>query len=404
LTALTANEQLVDALIRHQIYLLRYGTGVGGKIVDLLNETERDLKEVIARRGARLVGRALTESVTQQRLKLLLAEVREIRQRAISGAFSEWRKSLTELIKHEAQYIQVAAQTVVPFQLDTVTPEPAVLHALVTHTVFEGNVLSGWANNIARADLNRISTQIKTGIVRGESTQAMASRVVGTVATRGANGVTEITRRDAMSITRTAVQAMSNAARQAVYEHNFNVFTKERFVATLDSRTTPICRAQDGHIYKRGEGPIPPLHFNCRSVRVPYIDPKLAGQRPARSGTERAALREYAAKNGLSNVRSRNNLPHGHKGDFDDFLRSRMRQLTGTVPANTTYAQFLGRQSAGFQDEVLGATRGALFRRGGLPLDRFVDNAGRQYTLVELARREAEAFRRAGLDPGNWGG
>ena len=37
---------------------------------------------------------------------------------------------------------------------------------------------------------------------------------------------------------------------------------------------------------------------------------------------------------------------------------------------------WLGRQSAAFQDDVLGRTRGLLFRKGGLRLDRFVNRAG----------------------------
>jgi len=35
-----------------------------------------------------------------------------------------------------------------------------------------------------------------------------------------------------------------------------------------------------------------------------------------------------------------------------------------------------------------------LFRQGGLTLDRFVDRAGREYTLDELRRREAAAWEK----------
>jgi hypothetical protein len=52
---------------------------------------------------------------------------------------------------------------------------------------------------------------------------------------------------------------------------------------------------------------------------------------------------------------------------------------------------------AEFQDEILGVTKGRLFREGGLTLDRFVDSKGREYSLDELRKRDADAFEKAGL-------
>jgi len=59
----------------------------------------------------------------------------------------------------------------------------------------------------------------------------------------------------------------------------------------------------------------------------------------------------------------------------------------------------LKRQPASFQDEVLGKTKAKLFREGGLNVDQFVDRAGNELTLSQLAERKPDAFRKAGLDP-----
>ena len=69
------------------------------------------------------------------------------------------------------------------------------------------------------------------------------------------------------------------------------------------------------------------------------------------------------------------------------------------MPAKVNYQEWLGRQSYQFQNDVLGVNRARLFRDGKVPLDRFVDKSGRQYTLAELARRDRQAFLDAGLDP-----
>ena len=56
-------------------------------------------------------------------------------------------------------------------------------------------------------------------------------------------------------------------------------------LATLDSKTSPICRRMDGKVVQRKDAKpgitIPPFHCHCRSTTVPYI--------PAVYGTERAA-------------------------------------------------------------------------------------------------------------------
>ena len=115
--------------------------------------------------------------------------------------------------------------------------------------------------------------------------------------------------------------------------------------------------------------------------------------------TEKGLIREFTSKEKITGVSKRANLPRGTKGKFDEFARKRTRELVGTVPAKTTYQEFLTNQSKQFQDDVLGKTKGKLFRSGGLKLDKFVDSSGREFTLSRLALDEASAFRAAGLDP-----
>jgi hypothetical protein len=107
---------------------------------------------------------------------------------------------------------------------------------------------------------------------------------------------------------------------------------------------------------------------------VPVLSGKAVGDRPAVSTFEDQL-------SGLS----------------DKERQAEVARLVGTVPAETTYAEFLTRQTPAFQDEVLGATRGALFRDGKMPLTKFVNSSGRTYTLDELRTMEPSAFTRAGL-------
>jgi SPP1 gp7 family putative phage head morphogenesis protein len=396
----TFNEEFFDAMIRHQIGLLRFSSNTQNQILKLLDATETDIANQITRGLRNNKGFASPRSVV--RAEATIAAVKATRITAWKQVDEVWFTEMIALSKQNPTFVQGLLNTIIPVELGTVLPPPAQLEALVRFRPFQGKTLRGWARDIRAADLKRIEDQIKIGMVQGETSQQIARRVVGTKAQAGRNGVTEITRRQAEAITRTATTAFSNASNREFYKLNEKLFKEELYTATLDSRTTPICQSLDGERFPVGEGPIPPVHIRCRSVRVAIIGKDAVGSRPVRPFTQQQLVREFSAKRGLSGIKTRAGLPRGTKGDFDKFSRTRMRQLTGTAPAKISYQEWLGKQANSFQDDVLGKTRAILFRKGNLKLDRFVNRAGDQIPLKELAKMHRSAFKSAGLDPENF--
>lgn len=400
---LTANELFFDAMIRHQIGTLRFGGGVRNRILRLLDATESDIRDTIRRSMRRSVGFKTPGQLS--RLKRLLKEIGELRSAAWQDARVLWRSELLDLVRIEPGFVDGLLKTVVPVQLRTGLPDADRLTAIVTSQPFEGSPLSEWAKRIRRADIERISDQIRIGLTMGETGPEISRRIVGTVRLRGRNGVTELTRNGASSIVLTSVNAVANHARQAYFEENSHLISVELFVATLDARTTPICRSLDGKRFPLGEGPIPPLHFRCRSLRTALLDDEPIGKRPSKPVHERRLLREFIEQEDIDFMGTplnRGQLPRGSRRRFDEFARKRTRELIGRVPSKVTYQKWLERQPASFQDDVLGKTRARLFRRGGLKLDKFVDMAGKEKTLAQLALDERRAFLAAGLDPGEF--
>jgi hypothetical protein len=394
----TFNQALFDSIVRHQIGLLRYSASIRRRVWALLDATESDLREQIndgLRRGAP----GLIAPASVRRMERVLRGLRETRLRAWKDVDEVWFDEMRAFALAEPAFIANILNTVLPVELGLSMPDASVLRSIVTAHPFEGKTLREWSKNIQQADLGRIAQQVRVGMVQGEAPREISRRIVGTVAMKGADGVTAITRRQADALSRTMVSGIGAQARREFMLLNDDIAPEEVFTATLDSRTTPICRSLDGKVYLVGAGPQLPLHFNERSVYSPVIDGEVIGERPMREFTERQLVREYAERNGLGKISRRDALPTGHRGRFDTYARKRMRELTGIVPARTTYGEFLKRQSAQFQNDVLGPTRAALFRKGGLSLDSFVDRSGREIPLSELAKFEADAFRAAGLDP-----
>lgn len=67
---------------------------------------------------------------------------------------------------------------------------------------------------------------------------------------------------------RTKLTEVMNRARVEEFDSSGAV-QGYQFSAIMDDRTTPICRGLHGKKFKKGTEPIPPLHFNCRSVLIP---------------------------------------------------------------------------------------------------------------------------------------
>lgn len=371
----TTNEEIRDQLLAHQVQLLRFGKGLASRVQRLLNRAEPELRAKLKKRLERIAhlewdpGPAQTRRMIKT-FKLITA----LNKPTFEEINALVRRELTGLAVGESVFIAGVMTDSLPVIFEPVLPSGRELRGIVFARPFQNRILRDWLRQYSVGDRRRMMDEIRQGLVFGESPTQISRRIFGTAALGGADGTRAVTRRGALTLAQTATSAISNATRQAVYVKNRKAVPREQYVATLDSKTTPICRSLDGNVYPAGEGDIPPLHMNCRSIRVPVVDGRGLGTRPANAATEK----ELAGLKGKARRRA-------------------VDKLVGRVPAETTYQQWLGRQKAGFQDEVLGPTRGKLFRKGEIDLAGFVDQSGDQWTLRELYEQDPGRFQRAGV-------
>jgi SPP1 gp7 family putative phage head morphogenesis protein len=171
-----------------------------------------------------------------------------------------------------------------------------------------------------------------------------------------------------MTIVRTSIQDVSNQASQQVYRANSDITSKYRYLATLDGRTSAICRSLDGQEFKYGEGPTPPVHFNCRSTTIPIIDYQALGIPPPDWGT------------GPSK-----------RASADGPVSGSVR-VDGKETFNS-YGYWLKSQPKAYQAEVLGSTRSVYFNKIAEKvgpqeaLARMVREDGSEVTLKQLQQR-----------------
>jgi SPP1 gp7 family putative phage head morphogenesis protein len=262
-----------------------------------------------------------------------------------------------------------------------------------TITLPNGEVVTKAFRGIAVDQAERFSQVVRQGLLTGEPTPAIAKRLIGSLersderlvfgeaaTTReqlraagilrdrrlgikriisSGGELTSMADNQIITLVRTSINQVANTASQQVYEANQDITKKYRYVATLDTRTSSICRALDGKEFEYGKGPTPPQHFNCRSTTVPVIDYEGLGFTPP-PPAKRAST-------------------------------------GGQVPADQTYGQWLAKQPSDVKAEALGPGKVAYFNRLAdkygptNAIAKLVRDDGSELTLEQLRKRYGPA-------------
>lgn len=369
----SVNQRLHDETVGHAVDLTLYANGVVRRIIALLNRTDAD----IAARLADALDGLPASAATVERLDALLYSVRQLNAEAYRAVGQELEAELLSLARYEAGYQLQLFQSAIPPQVAASVGVAAVqaeqVNAAAMARPFQGRLLREWASDIEGDRMRRIRDAVRMGFVEQETIPQIVRRVRGTRARGYSDGILEIDRRNAEAVVRTAISHTAGFTRDRFFEANDDLIKAVVWTATLDSRTSEGCRIRDGKRYTPVEhkplghsvpwsGGPGRLHWNCRSTAVPVTK----------------------SWRGLGL-------------DIDEFSPSVRASMDGEVPADTTFASWIKRQSAARQEQILGATRAKLMRDGGLPLDRFYNDKGRYLSIEELRERDTAAFRRAGV-------
>ena len=295
------------------------------------------------------------------------------------------RKALPVELRNQIRSVQISPQfaqsvaTVDPTALNVVslsddlqaavTGAPATFQLTAaqgtTITLPNGKVLEKSFRGLAESQADLFAKTVRNGLLTGESTDKLARRLKGRLRfgqpgslrqmAQAGGEVTAVANHQVMAMVRTSINQVANASSQQVYEANQDVTKRYRYVATLDSRTSPICQALDGQEFDYGKGPTPPQHFNCRSTTVPVIDYEGLGITPPKLGKRRSS--------------------------------------DGLVPVNQTYGQWLSNQSKAVKADVLGPEKVPYFNRlarkygPSKAIRKFVSEDGSELTLDQLKSR-----------------
>jgi hypothetical protein len=418
----TANIIYFDAAIRHQIGIRNLTTGQVNELVGILEKADQDLRSKLDKLLRPFVGKSF--SATSDRYKSLLLQIKAARAVALRHIKKEFKNNLIDLAKIEEEFERRMLAAALPVELDFEAIPTETLIALIQNKPIASGptgakTLDQWFTSLERVDLERIISAVQLGILEGESIKAIVARVAGSRSLGFQDGILSLSRTNLEAIVRTAVNSISNTARETVWEANADIMEYLIWTSTLDGRTSVICRSRDGNIVILGGNPVPakgillepqsarpPAHVNCRSMMVATFSRdgivERIGERPFVRSVDRPDKRriEFRAQ---AKAKAGDSWASMNQAERRQATRSIANAWAdkhiGRVPSSISYQDWLKVQPSAFQDQVLGKTKGKLFRTGQMTVHDFVTTQGNAVTLKQLANSDPTAFIAAGLSP-----
>ena len=376
-----AQRAIVAALSQHAAYNYRASSAVVNRINKEIDRLARELTVNLADRLEALTQAEMQAFAagrfTTSRLKALKAELDGWGKALDEAIKSEWDKSALALAGYEAAYVADTMNRALD-GLPSAEPKPGTILRTANQTPILGYLVADMVAGIAPNQRERVYATIRQGITEGQPNSQIIRMLRGTPALKYQDGLMQSAKRDVERLVRTARNHVSNVAYEDMYRA-LGVQTVV-WVATLEGRTCAACASMDGKVFKVGEAHrTPPVHPNCRCILAPSLDGGMVGNRPY------VRALKVKKRDGSNEFRSIGNMTKNQ--------REAAGLKVGQVKASTTFSSWFANQDAAFQREWLGTSRYKLYKEGGMTLDRFVDPTGRQYTLEDLRRRDAETFK-----------
>lgn len=324
------NDLIAELEVARSLLHERIKNGLNRKVAKFYDEMIADLQAQILRK----------KNITRN----LATTIEGLKAALSTPDFSdEFQTIAQDEVKHLRKYNKLAG-----FALFLHTLPQSAVDSLINTTLLEGATVNAWNRGLNIDQKARLEREIRLGVSLGETNELLAARVARALGK---------SKRDAASIAVTAAGAIVSAVRQKFFEANADVIKAYKYQATLDTRTSALCRAYDGLMWDVNYEPIghsypfrrPRIntHFNCRSTIIPVIK-------------------------GADELK---NVPPATRSS-----------MNGYVPQDINFNDWLKTQSPEVVEKTLGKGRAELFLQGKITMRDLITQQGRELNLTQLKK------------------
>lgn len=371
---LSASDILADESTKHVFALLRVAGGFRQDALGYLESMLRELTDHAAKYGGLPGPRGQKYNALEKEAKGIIEGAYALIQRGQMG-------ELEKLAQVEAKAIPAQLNKAIGVSILSNKIPVDVLNAIVRGKILEGHPLSDhWAKQ--SANLRRAFTgQVAQGLLLGESVGQITQRITGK---NGVGGIGPVAKRDATTLVRTSVMAVTNGVKLEAFQRMETV-KGIQWLSTLDNRTTLICISLDGKQWRfpdfkpvghNKKFPGPTAHPNCRSTQtaVTYTWSELAGKKIPEADNQSVsdAIRAKMKDAGAS------------EEEVAGALARARASIDGPVRGTMTYDDWAKDKSPAELAQIIGRGRAELYNAGKITLTDLTDQNNRPLTVAQL--------------------
>jgi SPP1 gp7 family putative phage head morphogenesis protein len=244
----------------------------------------KQYKKMVTEQSKRYNIKRLTELKTniQHQIELIAVKNKEGLNYTLKKVYNKTYKENSDIIKEVAKevtiikkevkqktYKKVANESIpkiLDIKLKVSFDKPSTKHIeALANERFNGDNYSDRIWKDKQKLINKLETTLAQEFVRGKGSKVLADIFSKELNTSFYN---------AQRLIRTEINAISNQATLDSYQEAG--VEQYKYVATLDKRTSKICRSLDGKVFNRKEAKrgvnLPPMHPYCRSTTIAYFE------------------------------------------------------------------------------------------------------------------------------------
>ena len=244
------NEQYLNQTIRRIVYLESLKQSEINKLTPHIKAIDKLIKEQL-----------LDDELTEMTIKSFNGVVTEIKQ-GVQAELIAYTDSVsvtlveaaTDSYLYEAKSIDAAFDGFKLASGIVVAEKAKILEKLVKNTPLavkgsEGKTVTDLFNELANNESNKYINHIRLARYEGKTNQQIVQMIRGTRKNGYKDGLMEVTARQAKTIVRTTVQHAAMQGKAKFANDNADIIKGEKWLSTLDGRTSSQCRALDGQVF-----------------------------------------------------------------------------------------------------------------------------------------------------------
>lgn len=372
ITGKSANDKLANAFVTMTANLQRLSANESLIVQGVLKSLEQDIV-------SKLHDNPDMTTWRKSRYNALLSQTRDTIKTAYTSISDHHHDSLTQMAGlGVAGAEKIMSSVGLPLQSVILTQEQ--LRGIANASLVHGAPNRVWWAKQSQSLQDSFMEQMRIGYASGETIDQLVQRVRGTatgkkstyvingktkVYSEFTGGIMDVGTRQAEALVRTATQQIAADAKMLSFQKNADIIKGVMWLSTLDSRTTPLCRARDGLLYGLDGKPMghdvpflggPPAHWSCRSTLVPVTK----------------SFEELGATPGVT------------KEYLDTIGDGTRASMDGQVPASLSFDSWFNTLPEEDQMSFLGPKKYKIWKNAGLNFTDMVDQRGNPLTLAQL--------------------